>query len=205
MPVLFYIKKISARFLIVHLLVFSLHLFSQNDENITIPYMSKVINGYRVTAIIENNDTVPYIIMPWVIVNGKMSFTSRRKYAEWTRIRYNVKKVYPYAILAAAKLKEFDLILSKMPNEKTRAAYLRVCDKELRAQFMDELKDLSVNQGKILMKLIDRETGKTTYTIVKELRGGFQAFMWQSLTVLFGNTMKQEYHPEGEDRLIELA
>ena len=70
---------------------------------------------------------------------------------------------------------------------------------------MDELKELSVNQGRILMKLIDRETGKTTYTIVKELRGNFQAFMWQSLTVLFGNTMKQEYDAAGEDKYIELA
>jgi|ERR1700757_741873 len=206
MPVLFYIKKISARFLIVHLLVFSLHLFSQNDENITIPYMSKVINGYRVTAIIENNDTVPYIIMPWVIVNGKMSFTSRRKYAEWTRLKYNVKKVYPYAILAAAKLKEFDLVLATIPNEADRKAYLKKSEKELQKEFGEELKGLSINQGKILMKLIDRETGKTTYTIIKDMRGNFNAFMWQSLATLFGSSMKQNYDlNDPYDRQIELA
>ena len=206
MPVLFYIKKISARFLIVHLLVFSLHLFSQNDENITIPYMSKVINGYRVTAIIENNDTVPYIIMPWVIINGKMSFTSRRKYAEWTRLKYNVKKVYPYAILAAAKLKEFDLVLATIPNEADRKAYLKKSEKELQKEFGEELKGLSINQGKILMKLIDRETGKTTYTIIKDMRGNFNAFMWQSLATLFGSSMKQNYDlNDPYDRQIELA
>jgi hypothetical protein len=206
MPVLFYIKKISARFLIVHLLVFSLHLFSQNDENITIPYMSKVINGYRVTAIIENNDTIPYIIMPWVIINGKMSFTSRRKYAEWTRLKYNVKKVYPYAILAAAKLKEFDLVLATIPNEADRKAYLKRSEKELQKEFGEELKGLSINQGKILMKLIDRETGKTTYTIIKDMRGNFNAFMWQSLATLFGSSMKQNYDlNDPYDREIELA
>src|SRR6185312_948100 len=111
MPVLFYIKKTSARFIvIIYLLSFPFCFFSQNKEDIAIPYVSKVIGGYKVTAIIENNDTVPYIVMPWVIINEKMTFATRRKYAEWTRLKQNVKRVYPYAILAAAKLKEFDLI-----------------------------------------------------------------------------------------------
>ena len=202
----FQLKNFRLQFCLFFITAFlSLSGFAQNDEAAASYYLSKTDKGYVVHALVENGDTLPYIWLPWVSVETQMPFATRKMYTQWTRIRYNVKKVYPYAILAAAKLKEFDLILAKMPDEKTRAAYLRVCDKELRAQFMDELKDLSVNQGKILMKLIDRETGKTTYTIVKELRGGFQAFMWQSLTVLFGNTMKQEYHPEGEDRLIEIA
>ena len=92
-----------------------------------------------------------------------------------------------------------------MPDEKLRKVYLKMCEKELQKQFAAELKDLSVNQGRILMKLIDRETGKTTYTIVKEMRGNFQAFMWQSLAVLFGSTMKQVYDAKGEDKLIEIA
>src|ERR1700751_638414 len=123
MPMLFYIKKIRARFLlIIYLLGLPTCLLSQNNDNVTIPYVSKVIDGYRVTAIIEDNDTIPYIVMPWVIINGKMSFTSRRKYAEWTKLKYNVKKVYPYAILAAAKLKEFDLVLATIPKEADRKA-----------------------------------------------------------------------------------
>lgn len=168
-------------------------------------FLEKNDKGYMLHAVVEKGDTVPYVWLPWLTVSTEMPFKSKRKYAQWSRIRYNVKKVYPYAILAAAKLKEFDLILEKMPNDRVRNTYLKMCEKELQAQFSAELKDLSVSQGKILMKLIDRETGKTTYTVVKELRGNFQAFMWQSLAVLFGSTMKQEYHAEGEDKLIELA
>lgn len=207
MPVLFYIKKNSARFLIIiYLFSFPVCLFSQIEGGITIPYVSKVINGYRVTAVIENNDTIPYIVMPWVVINGKMSFTSRRKYAEWTKLKYNVKKVYPYAILAAAKLKEFDLVLATIPKEADRKAYLKKSEKELQKEFGEELKGLSINQGKILMKLIDRETGKTTYTIIKDMRGNFNAFMWQSLATLFGSSMKQNYDlNDPYDRQIELA
>lgn len=208
MPVLFYIKKISARFLLTTLYLFSFsgNVFSQNDESIVIPYVSKIPEGYKVTAIIEGNDTIPYIVMPWVIISDKMSFTSRRKYAEWTRLKQNVKKVYPYAILAAAKLKEIDLALAAIPKEADRKAYLKRSEKELQKEFGEELKNLSINQGRILMKLIDRETGKTTYTIIKDMRGSFNAFMWQSLAVLFGSSMKQEFDPnDPNDRQIELA
>jgi hypothetical protein len=207
MPLLFHIKKISARPLkLIFLLCFPLLLFSQNDESVVIPYISKIPGGYNVPAIIENGDTIPYIVMPWIVIAEKMSFTNRRRYAEWTRLKQNVKRVYPYAILAAAKLKEFDLVLATIPKESDRKAYLKKSEKELQKQFGEELKGLSINQGRILMKLIDRETGKTTYSIVKEMRGNFQAFMWQSLASLFGSSMKQEYDPnDPNDKLIELA
>lgn len=183
-------------------LFFSFPVFSQEED--ASGYLKKTDKGYVVHATVENGDTLPYVWLPWVSIQAEIPFKSKRQFAQWTRIRYYVKTTYPYAILAAAKLKEYDLILAKMP-EKYRHTYLKMCEKEMTKQFGDELKNLSVGQGKMLMKLIDRETGKTTYTIVKELRGNFQAFMWQSLAVLFGNTMKVEYDGEGEDKLIELA
>src|SRR5665213_61969 len=125
MLVLFHIKKIRARFsVVIYLLSFPVYIFSQSDDNVVIPYISKVPGGYNVPAIIENGDTIPYIVMPWVVIAEKMSFTNRRRYAEWTRLKQNVKKVYPYAILAAAKLKEFDLILATIPKEADRKVYL---------------------------------------------------------------------------------
>src|ERR1035437_3990029 len=209
MSAYFNIKQIFKKLFLLKVCVFFIvslfpfPVFSQDNDG---TYLNKTDKGYVVHAIIENGDTLPYIWLPWISVQTEIPFTSHKRYVEWTRIRYNVKTVYPYAILAAAKLKEYDLILEKMPNDRVRSAYLRVCEKELQKQFGAELKNLSVTQGKILMKLIDRETGKTTYTIVKEMRGSFQAFMWQSLAVLFGNTMKQEYDPStGDDKIIELA
>lgn len=115
------------------------------------------------------------------------------------------EKVYPYAILAAAKLKEYDLALSKIENENLRKAFIKACEKDLRRQFEEDLKGLTVSQGRVLMKLIDRETGRTTYELVKELRGSFQAAMWQTVATLFGNNMKIAYDPLHEDIMIERA
>ncbi|MBS1637441.1 MAG: DUF4294 domain-containing protein [Bacteroidetes bacterium] len=165
---------------------------------------SKPKMGIRVRGEIVNGDTVPLVVLPDVWVFGEYSIKSRRQYEQWTRTKYNVKKVYPYAILAAAKLKEYDRVLQALPEDK-RDAYLKIIEKQLRGEFEDQLKDLTVTQGRILLKLIDRETGKTSYELVKDLRGSFQAFMWQSLARIFGSNMKSEYDPNGEDIMIERA
>lgn len=161
--------------------------------------------SYTLRAEVINNDTVPVIDLYPVYVYTDYIYKNKRQYEQWTRIKYNVKKVYPYAILAAAKLKEYDRILEKMPNERMKKAYIRVCERDLKNEFEDELKDLSINQGRVLMKLIDRETGKTTYEIVKEMRGGFEACMWQAVARIFGNNMKTEYDANTEDIMIERA
>jgi hypothetical protein len=161
--------------------------------------------GIRCYAVIENNDTVPVFYLDEVGVTTNMVFKTKRQYEQWTRVKYNVKKVYPYAILASAKLKSYDILLAKIDDEDQRKAFLRVCEKDLRHEFEDELKGLSVSQGRVLMKLINRETGKTTYAIVKELRGSFQAAMWQAVARLFGNDMKDEYEAAAEDIMIEKA
>lgn len=161
--------------------------------------------GYRCYAIIEGKDTIPSFYLDNVDVVTNVIFKTKKQYEQWTRVKHNVKKVYPYAILASAKLKQYDLVLSKIHDEKLRKAYIKMCEKDLRKEFEDELKDFSVSQGRILMKLINRETGKTTYEIVKEMRGNFQANMWQALARLFGNNMKDDYDPSTEDIMIEKA
>ncbi|MCX8142988.1 MAG: DUF4294 domain-containing protein [Bacteroidia bacterium] len=172
-------------------------LKSQDNAPISIP----------VKAIVEGKDTIPVIDLPEVQVWaywGKVSI-SKKVFEEWTRTKYNVKKVYPYAVLAAALLKEMDNKLAQIPSEKERKKFIKQCEKELRMKFEEDLKNLSVTQGRILMKLIYRETGKTTYQIVKEMRGGFEAAMWQALAYIFGNSMKVSYDPQGEDYMVEKA
>jgi hypothetical protein len=161
--------------------------------------------GHRCRAEVINGDTVPVVNLNTVDVETFYVFKNQRHYEQWTRTKYNVKKVYPYAILAAAKLKEYDKALAAIENEKMKKAFLKACEKDLRKEFEDELKNLSVSQGKVLMKLIDRESGKTTYEIVKQLRGSFQAAMWNALATLFGNNMKCEYDASVEDAMIENA
>ncbi len=88
--------------------------------------------------------------------------------------------------------------------EKEQAPYLKKTEKELKEQFEEDLKNLTMNQGRILIRLIDRETGKTTYKVIKDYRGTFSAFVWQSFSLLWGNNLKWKYDPtKGEDMLIE--
>jgi hypothetical protein len=177
-------------------------LFSQDD--VLVPSEKpKVV--YKVWAEIYHGDTIASIWMPEIIILADYSYKTKKQYEAWTRTKYNVKKVYPYAIIAAAKLKEYDLILSKLPTERAKKAYVKIIEKELKADIESDLKNLSMTQGKILLKLIERETGSTSFDIVKHMRGSFQAFMWQSVARIFGSNMKTEYDPEGEDIMIERA
>lgn len=176
-------------------------------QNTTSPVASadqpKVL--YKIWGEVVNGDTIPSVRLPEIWVYAEYTYKNKRQYEAWTRTKYNVKKVYPYAILASAKLKEYNRILEKMPDEKTRNAYMKIVEKDLKAEFEEPLKNLTINQGRILLKLIDRETGNTSYSLVKDLRGGFQAFMWQSVARIFGSNMKSEYDPTGEDIMIERA
>jgi hypothetical protein len=179
-------------------------VYAQTGDDVIVPNEKpKVV--YRVWAEVVNGDTIPSIRCQDIWVYAEYTYKNKKQYDAWSRTKYNVKKVYPYAILASAKLKEYNRILEKMPTEASRKAYMKTVEKELKAEFEEPLKDLSMTQGKILLKLIDRETGNTSYELVKDLRGGFQAFMWQSVARLFGSNMKSEYDPKGEDIMIERA
>jgi len=199
-----YLKKSGFKSLLA-ILILSIPFVSIAQVNsihdITVPPTA----GYRCRAEIVNGDTIPVVDLNTIYVYTEFVFKNKHHYEMWTRTKQRVKNVYPYAILAAAKLREYDKALEKMENEHMRKAFLKVCEKDLRKEFEDELKQMSVHEGKVLMKLIDRESGKTTYEIVKQMRGSFQAAMWQAVAQLFGNSMKVEYDPNVEDIMIERA
>ena len=161
--------------------------------------------GTRHRAEVMEGDTIPVVDLSTVYVYGTYEYKTHKQYEQWTRIKYNVKKVYPYAIIASAKLKEYDRALMKIENEHLKKLFIKACEKDLREQFENDLRSLTISQGKMLMKLIDRETGKTTYEVVKQMRGNFQANMWQAVARVFGHNMKVEYDAVNEDILIERA
>ena len=130
-------------------------------------------------------------------------FKNRRERRRYTRLIYNVKKAYPWAKIAGDKLAEVEIHMATLENEKEQNAYMKQVEKELLKDYKDDLKKLSITQGRILIKLVDRQTGDTSYELVKELRGKISAVFWQALARLFGSNLKSEYDPEGEDRLIE--
>lgn len=116
---------------------------------------------------------------------------------------YNIKKAYPYAQVAGVKLKELDDHLATIKNEKEQKSYIDQAEKEIMKEFEKEVKRLTVKQGIILVKLIDRETGRTSYQVIKELKGGFTAFFWQGIARIFGNNLKTEYDPDNQDKVME--
>jgi hypothetical protein len=190
----------AKKFLIL-ILLFPLLSYSQKD---TTKGVQAPFKGFLVHTTVYDGDTIPYVTLPAVSCYGDRVFKNRRQAEVWTRTKYNVKKVYPYAILAAAKLKEYDKLLAQM-SESDRSKYTKLAEDQLKAEFTEELKKLSVSQGKILIKLIDRETGKTTYDVVKDMRGSFSAFMWQGVALMFDSNLKAEYDPQGDDKAIEEA
>ena len=120
-----------------------------------------------------------------------------------TRLEYNVRKVYPYALLAAAKINEIEEKLTHTTKESERKAIIREEYARLMKTFKTPLMKLSVTQGRILVRLIYRETNHTSFAHIREYKGAVNAYFWQSLALLFGNNLKAAYDPYGEDAEIE--
>ena len=152
---------------------------------------------------ILEGDTVPLIDMRAFTVIPPAKFVNYNELLKYEKLVYRVRKVYPYAKLAAKKLMEFEKVLDTIHTKRERKQFIKKAEKELEAQFGDEIRNLSFSQGKILIKLIYRETGNSTYDIVRELRGNFTAFIWQTMATLFGYDLKTTYDPENEDKMIE--
>ena len=122
---------------------------------------------------------------------------------KWTRLRNAVYVTYPYAKRASIVLNDVNAHIKKLSDESLIKKYINSREKELKKEFTDPITNLSVYQGKILMKLINRETGNNVYNIVKEFKGGFTAQFWQTVAFIFGSSLRQPYDPNGEDAEIE--
>lgn len=160
-------------------------------------------HGNVVAARIVDGDTIPTVNLRPVRITGERKFVSAEEKRKYYLLKRKVKKVYPYAKLAGQKLREYEKVMASM-TERQRKKYMKKVEKELKDEFEGDLKDLTVSEGRILIRLIDRETGDSSYYLVKELRSGFTAFFWQGLARLFGHNLKTKYDPsQGEDKMIE--
>lgn len=152
-------------------------------------------------GIVIGADTLPVIYMNDVTVQGKMDPKRR---SELNTLRYNVTKVYPYAVTAAYILQKVDDDMNAKKRKKDKKKYVKQVEKEMNDRFKDDLKNLSMTQGKILVKLINRETGRDVYDIIKEVKGGFNARIYQTTAFFFKNNLKTQYDPFNEDKDIEM-
>lgn len=156
-----------------------------------------------VNTIVYQGDTIPARTLELVWVDGYFSPAQKKKKAEWTRLRNAVYVTYPYARRAGAIINDINAKLADIPSKSKRKAYLKTREMELKKEFADPLSDLSVYQGKVLMKLINRQTGNNCYELISEYKGSFTARFWQTVAFVFGSNLKQAYNAAGEDRQIE--
>ncbi|MFT5877752.1 MAG: hypothetical protein ACI8SA_001617, partial [Dokdonia sp.] len=158
---------------------------------------------YKTPATIENGDTIPVITLTKYQVIARRTWKSRAEFNRFKRLEKKVVKVYPFAHLAANKLELYAIELQRVKTEKEKKRFYKKIEKEIKLEYEGELRKLTVSEGRILIKLLDRETGNTSFSLVSELRGKFSAFLWQGLARVFGHNLKSKYDPEGEDREIE--
>ena len=163
----------------------------------------KNYTGNIALARVVDGDTMLVMYLPAVDIYGTIVFKNRRQAKKYGKLVKNVKKAYPFARLAGEKLEEYSLILAGATTQKEKKIIMKQAEADLKKEYGKDLRKLTITQGRILIKLIDRETGDTSYELVEDLRGSFVAFFWQSLARIFGHNLKANYDPEGEDKQIE--
>ena len=159
--------------------------------------------GYVMGYKVEQGDTVYQMQLREIVIYPRPTFKTEKAEKEYKRLVYNFKKTYPYALIAKQRLHEMDSVVATIASEEERKAYLSRKEKELFKEFSAPLKKLTYSQGRLLMRLIDREVGQTSYYLIRDLRGRFVAFFWQGIAKLFGADLKKPYDKYGEDKPVE--
>jgi len=155
-----------------------------------------------VPAEIHGGEYVPAQTLEWTWVQVPYPKHLLKRRQEWTRLRNAVYVCYPYARKAGAIMNDINARIVNM-NDSDKKKYIHSREKELKKQFAEPLSELSIYQGKVLMKLINRQTGNNCYNIIKEYKGGFTARFWQTVAFVFGSNLKQPYNPDGDEREME--
>lgn len=153
---------------------------------------------------ITSPDSIPHIRLSEIPVfpMDKRSF-SKREFRQYSSLEAKVRKVYPLAQLAEIKIREYNKVYNSFKTDRERKSYVKKVEKELFAEFEATIRTMKVSEGRILIKLLDRQTGSNSYEIIKEFKGGLSAFFWQGIARVFGHNLKAEYDSLGEDRMIE--
>jgi uncharacterized ubiquitin-like protein YukD len=161
------------------------------------------LGGYPVKAVVQGKDTLLIANLDEAVIQPRTNKPTNRDMRQYRKLVYNVKKVYPYAKLAGEKFAVINAHMDSLKTKKEQREYIKQVEKDILRQYEEDLKNLTITQGRILIKLIDRETSETSYEVVKDLRGSFQAALWQTVARIFGSNLKTEFDAAGEDRTID--
>ena len=165
---------------------------------------SSGVNDTIITrAVIYNGDTLEAKTLEPVFLYSRLNEAQMSERAKYNRLRNAVYVTYPFARRAGLIMNDINDKLLSISKQDARKTYIHSREKELKKEFTNPLTNLSIYQGKVLMKLINRETGNNCYEIIKEYKGGFTARFYQTVAFFFSSNLKQDYEPGGNDREIE--
>lgn len=154
-------------------------------------------------ATIDKGDTLAVVNLREIYVYPPVKFKNKRQQKRYTKLVRDVKRTLPYAKMVYETLIETYEYIETLPDDKARQAHLKRMEKELFAQYKPELKRLTFSQGKLLIKLIDRECNQSSYNLLKAYLGSFRAGFWNLFASMFGASLKTEYDPHGKDAMTE--
>ncbi|MPL84227.1 hypothetical protein SDC9_30191 [bioreactor metagenome] len=157
----------------------------------------------RLAVMVDGNDTVYLAFLRDIYVFPKVKFKNKKQEQFYWRTVRDVKKALPYAKIVSSELIRVNTLLVDIKKENERKKYLAQYEKEIFKRYEPELRKLTINQGRLLLKLIDRECNSTSYDLIKNYRGSVSAFFWQGIARIFGSNLKSEYDASGNDKIVE--
>ena len=188
-------------FLFAALFVGAASAFANEETNI-VKKLNVLPPGYY-PAVIIDGDTIAYVRLPDVLVFKPLVFKNKRDEQEYNKLVRDVKKTLPYAKIVYATLIETYEYLETLPDDGTREKHLKKMESDLFKEYKPILANLTLTQGKLLIKLIDRECNQNAFNLVKAYLGGFRARFWNLFAAMFGASLKSDYDPTGKDAKIE--
>ena len=157
----------------------------------------------RVGKALVDGDSILYMELNNIYVYPPTTFTSEKQRQQYNRLVYNVKKVLPIAKECHAIIIETYEYLQTLPDKKARDEHLKLVEEDIKRTYTPRMKKLTYSQGKLLIKLVDRECNSTSYGLIQAILGPVKAGFYQAFAWLYGASLKKEYDPKGKDRLTE--
>ena len=187
------------------ILIFFLYADLAEGQTDSLIHSGDTLQGktYLLQKVERNGELLPEIEIKEVMVYANPRFERKKDFRKYQRLVYNLKKTYPYAVLVRKRLAEVNEAMKHLNTEKERKEYIKKVEKDVFGKYEGDMRNMTITQGRLLIKLIDRETHNTSYVLIKDYRGKLSAAFWQGIARIFGTNLKSEYDPEGEDALIE--
>lgn len=190
-------------FSILAILFFITDISGQNDSS-KLKSDTVSTRSYLLQNVERDGVTLPEVEIKEVTVVARPRSSNRSEYRKYERLINNIRRVYPYAIMVRRRLIQVNEEMRNITNERDRKEYMKRVEKDVFAEYEDDMRQMTITQGRLLIKLIERETQNTSYDLIKDYRGKLTAAFWQGIARIFGTNLKEEYDAYGDDALIEL-